>query len=273
MNKKKLKISVLVLTVMLLVSPLFFLKNGDKKIAKNNNEETADIVKNDKSIADLIFFRAYPYKNVELKGDNLIDGIYGNRTVYMFKTNGIDNIESINYINGDKTLSFNNYVFKKDGQLYIFSATDNIVDPATQKITITINGSNNGHKVSSTQEVKTEKLSNNAPFIVSDPKTIYSKSDNKHKYVEIIKEYDIINLDIENPLIKEKNIKIDKNIMKNIGIPSEINYNISDFGSDQITNIVGVKSAKVSVKLFTTKEDIETENKINSVIKSIDLKI
>lgn len=273
MNKKKLKISVLVLTVMLLVSPLFFLKNGDKKIAKNNNEETADIVKNDKSIADLIFFRAYPYKNVELKGDNLIDGIYGNRTVYAFKTNGIDNIESINYINGDKTLSFNNYVFKKDGQLYIFSATDNIMDPANQNITITISGSNKGNNILNSQEIKTDKLNKDTAFIVSDPKTVYNKSNNNKKYDEIVKEYDIINLDINNPLIKEENIKIDKNILKNTGIPFEVNYSISDFGSDQITNTVGVKSVKVSIKFFTTKEDIETENKINSVIKSIDLKI
>lgn len=274
MNKKERKILIIFCSAVLIIFPLFFMNNNN-----NNNKNIGKNIVSDAhtqvgpASADLVFFKAYPYKNVEFSGDNLIDGIYGNRTVYVFKLNDIDEIEAINYKNGEKTLSFNNYTFKKDGILYIASATDNIVDPASQKITIEIKGANNNGKVSINQAIDTNKLNEDTKFIVSDPKIIYNKSNDSQQYVEVIKEYDIISLDSKNPLIKEENIKIDKGLLKDTGIATETIHNISNFGTDKLTNVVGIKTISVKIKFFTTKEDIDTENKIKSVIKSIEVKI
>lgn len=273
MNKKETKILIIVCSVILIISPLFFIKNNNKNKNVDKNIIMGTRTKSGPASADLVFFKAYPYKNVEFSGDNLIDGIYGNRTVYVFRLNDINEVETINYKNGEKTLSFNNHTFKKDGILYIASATDNIVDPTNQKVTIEINGSNNNGKVSINQVINTSNLNEDTKFIVSDPKTTYNKSNDSQQYIEVIKEYDVISLDTENPLIKEENIQIDKNLLKDTGITTETIYTISNFGGSELTNVVGVKTVSIKIKFFTTKEDIDTENKIKSVIESVKFKI
>lgn len=120
---KKIVIVIAAVFIAVIGCVFMFNKQGPKNDTKG---DTANILyEAGDNEAFLIDKYALPYRQLYIDGDNLIDGIYGNRTFYAILLK-MPSASNPRYYIGDKRVSFNNKLFKtKDGYL-LFSICDNI---------------------------------------------------------------------------------------------------------------------------------------------------
>lgn len=268
LNKKQ--IIIMCISLLLIISTGVYIFTRADSIDKANVQKQEDVNKvknneltNKETDAKLIFFRAYPYKQIYLPGENLINGIYGNRSLYIIKIDDMPEINSIKYKNKDKTLSFNNYLYIKNKDTYLVSVCDNIMDPKNMEIQLELD--TNAGKI--TKILGTDSLEEDVTKILSSsPKITFNDSINESGFLEIAKEYSIVNVGEETSLLKEEDFIVSRDDLESIGFPYEENIEVSELGGGSKTDKKGVKILKYTLKLFTKDIDKQTMSQIEEIV-------
>ena len=262
-KNKKIAATILIAVILIIVSYNVVFKKQDK--SASNNKIDVPQNKQEEPI-ELLFYKAYPYKQLFIPGDNLIDGIYGNRSLYIIKLNTTNVIESIKYRNNDKALSFNNFVIKNTKGTYLISVCDNIIDPGKTNINLSISFKNNNKIKTTTSKIKLPVKQSEDFKITSSPK-IYINKENSSKNTTIInKEYIICTNGKNSSLYKDIINSVDEQKLKNTGLPYVINTNVEHINKkgDQYDNAIILDKIIISIT-FKVKD----KNTDDILLKSV----
>lgn len=281
--KKKIIImlEILFLIILLIASFTMLFKKDKKENSFENDKQEIQVENNLDTMVELIYFNAFPYKKVILPGENLIDGSYGNRSIYLLEINGLDEIKNIEYKNEKKVFSFNNRIYKKGENLFVASVCDNIVNPDNKKIKVKIDGVKNNKDIIIEKNLNILKEKNNKNIVkkqeeiyfISDPIVSFKQNTDKSNLFQIKKQYKILSLSDKNNKIEIKNLKLNTKDLKEYKISNSIKINdvLEDSTLSELTNRIGEKNIEWIINIETKLNEPNVEEILKRKIKNINI--
>lgn len=280
-RKVIIMLEILFLIILLITSFIILFKKDNKNIKIKNDKLEMQVENNADAIVELIYFNAFPYKKVILQGENLIDGSYGNRSIYLLEINGIDEIKNIEYKNEKQVFSFNNRIYKKGKNLFIASVCDNIINPDNKKIKVKIDGIKNNKDIIIEENLNIPKEKNNKNIVrnqekiyfISDPIVSFKQNAGKPNLFQIKKQYQILSLSDKNSKIEIKDLKLNIKDLKEYKVSNSIKINdvLEDSTLSELTNKIGEKNIEWIINIETKLNEPNVEEILKRKIKNINI--
>lgn len=274
-------LEILFLIILLIASFTMLFKKDKKENSFKNDKQEIQVENNLDTMVELIYFNAFPYKKVILPGENLIDGSYGNRSIYLLEINGLDEIKNIEYKNEKKVFSFNNRIYKKGENLFVASVCDNIVNPDNKKIKVKIDGIKNNKDIIIEKNLNILKEKNNKNIVknqeeiyfISDPIVSFKQNTDKSNLFQIKKQYKILSLSDKNSKIEIKDLKLNTKDLKEYKISNSIKINdvLEDSTLSELTNRIGEKNIEWIINIETKLNEPNVEEILKRKIKNINI--
>lgn len=256
-KNKKIAATILIAAILIIVSYNVVFKKQDKDTSNNKVEVLQS--KQEEPI-ELLFYRAYPYRKLFIPGENLIDGIYGNRSLYILKLNTKNKIESIKYKKNNKALSFNNFIINNTDGTYLISVCDDIVDPVKTDISVSISFTNNNKPETTNWKIQKPNHQPEDFKIISSPKIYINKENNSKDTTVINKEYIVCTNEKNNSLYKDIISNIDEQKLKNTGLPYVINTNVDHINKKDDQNDKAITIDKIIISITFKVKDKNTDD-------------
>lgn len=280
-RKVIIMLEILFLIILLIASFIILFKKNNQNINIKNDKLEMQAENNVNAIVELIYFNAFPYKKVILPGENLINGSYGNRSIYLLEINGIDEIKNIEYKNEKKVFSFNNRIYKKGENLFIASVCDNIINPDNKKIKVKIDGIKNNKDIiiEKNLNILKEKTNKNIVknqeeiYFISDPIVSFKQNTDKPNLFQIKKQYKILSLSDKNSKIEIKDLKLNTKDLKEYKISNSIKINdvLEDNTLSELTSRIGEKNIEWIINIETKLNEPNVEEILKRKIKNINI--
>lgn len=292
MSKKSLyKLIVIVITIILLGGAFFFIKDDKTEQIDTSNETERLVVDEIPKDSDLnnvkinmIANYVIPYKDTQIKGDNLIDGSYANRTVFAFTITGVKQLnelfQSLNIYENEKEIPCNivAHQYNKD-EVLVVAVMDNTIDNKNLKVTTTIRDSKTNDNLTISKELSDEKPILNQNIAVGDLLSVnensywyrlkndnvndqVSKNGDKGSYFEYTRTLNFLAFG-ENNIIDINKLKVNSELPYEY----EVNTYVTETKSGEHVeysgkNITGEKQIIVTFKVYTESMDDSINNRI-----------
>ncbi len=292
MSKKILyKILAIIIAIILIGGAVFFLKDDTTTPSSPNQTSeklVTDEIPKDSDLnnlkINLISNYVVPYRDIELKGDNLIDGSYANRTVFVFTITNVKNLNelfqtlSIYEKEKEKPCNIIAYQYNKD-EVIVVTAIDNTIDIKNLVIAITVRDPKTNDNLTITKELTEDKPILNNNIAVGDLLSVneksywyrqkndnindqVSKNGDKGAYFEYTRTLNFLSFG-DNNIIDTNKLKI----VSDIPYDYEVNTYVTETKNGEHVeysgkNTTGEKQIIVTFKIYTESMNDSINNRI-----------
>lgn len=178
-TKKKIiyKLITLVITFAIIFIGVKFFVGEKNEEQKNGLEQIVETIPEGSTLNDvklsLISTYITPYRNVNLKGNNLIDGSYANRTVFVFTVTGMKdlnkNFKSLNIYNGEDRISCDLLAYQyNEDEVIVFAACDNNITTTGLTYTITATDPSTGEEQTFEKQIENVQVVTKEEVLAGD---------------------------------------------------------------------------------------------------------